>query len=79
MPAKAKDGALLGESEEVYEFIICAVGPADSEYNAGRPDFGFLYPAFADRGAMLGGIDIFNRNPNEPAGELMAELLGLSR
>ena len=59
VPLKAKDKENLWESEEVYDFIICTVGPMKEEYEPAEPVFGFLYPAFSDRSGFDGKIDIF--------------------
>lgn len=76
VPLKAKDKESLWESEEVYDFIICTVGPMKEEYEPAEPDFGFLYPAFSDRSADEGKIDIFHRNPENVEEGLMYKLLG---
>ena len=76
IPVKAADKERLGESEEIYDFIICTISPLLEEYEPGKPDFGFLFPAFSGRSAMPDGIDIFNRNPEAPQADLMALILG---
>lgn len=60
VPAKAGDKMLLGESEEVYQFLICAICPVYGDYEVGNPKCGFLYPAFKERSADEDRIDIFN-------------------
>lgn len=76
VPLKAKDKESLWESEEVYDFIICTVGPMKEEYEPAEPDFGFLYPAFSDRSADEGKIDIFHANPKRIEEGLMYKLFG---
>lgn len=76
VPLKAKDKENLWESEEVYDFIICTVGPMKEEYEPAEPVFGFLYPAFSDRSADEGKIDIFHLNPENIEEGLMFKLLG---
>lgn len=76
VPLKAKDKENLWESEEVYDFIICTVGPMKEEYEPAEPVFGFLYPAFSDRSADEGKIDIFHANPERIEEGLMYKLLG---
>ncbi|MBS5283405.1 MAG: DUF4317 family protein [Clostridiales bacterium] len=49
VPLKASDKERLWESEEVYEYMICAVCPLKGEYEPGEPVCGFLFPAFMDR------------------------------
>ena len=67
IPVKGKDKAFQGESEEVYDFVICAVGSLAGEYEPGPPSFGFLFPAFSDRSADPGKIDVYSRSPEDPA------------
>ena len=43
IPAKAADHERLGESEQVFEYLIC----------------GFLFPAYAGGGALVNCIDIY--------------------
>ncbi len=76
VPLKAKDKESLWESEEVYDFVICTVGPMKEEYEPAEPDFGFLYPAFSDRSADEGKIDIFHANPKRIEEGLMYKLFG---
>lgn len=59
VPLKAKDKDSLWESEEVYEYLICAVCPLVGEYEPGIPECGFLFPAFADRSGDIHGMNIF--------------------
>ena len=76
VPVKAADKERLGESEEVYEFIVCTVSPMKAEYEPDEPVFGFLFPAFCDRSGDDGKIDIFNRDAEKPEEGLMYKLLG---
>ena len=76
IPAKAADHERLGESEEVYEYMICAICPLAGDYEPGIPECGFLFPAFSDRCATLNHIDIFQSDPSHPHSEIM-EILGL--
>lgn len=66
IPAKAADHERLWESEEVFEYIICAVCPLTGEYEPGDPECGFLFPAFSDRSADLNHVDIFQSDPSYP-------------
>lgn len=59
VPLKARDKDSLWESEEVYEYIICAVCPLAGEYEPGAPECGFLFPAFSDRSADIHCMDVF--------------------
>lgn len=76
VPLKARDKENLRESEEVYDFIICTVGPMKEEYESAEPVFGFLYPAFSDRSGDEGKIDIFHMYPENIEEGLMYKLLG---
>lgn len=76
IPAKAKDGESLWESEEIYDFIICTVSPMEDEYLPAEPVFGFLYPAFSDRSADPNRIDIYHMNPEEPEESLLYKITG---
>ncbi len=59
VPLKAEDKESLWESEEVYQFLICAVCPVSGDYEAGEPECGFLFPAFKDRSSDTDRIDVF--------------------
>ena len=65
IPVKAKDKERLGESEEVYQFLIGAICPVDKDYEPGKPMCGFLFPAFSDRSSDTGKIDLFVRDGGE--------------
>lgn len=77
VPVKAKDKERLGESEEVYEYLICAICPLAGEYEPGTPEWGFLYPMFQDRSSDAYHMGIYNLNPNRPHKELEQLLLGI--
>ena len=62
VPLKAADKESLWESEEVYQFIICAVCPTSGDYEPGKPECGFLFPAFKDRSSDVHRIDIFQED-----------------
>lgn len=70
IPAKAADHARLGESERVFEYLICAVCPVSGDYEAGKPECGFIFPAFADGGALINCIDIYQADVMRPHREL---------
>lgn len=78
IPVKGADKERYGESEEIFDFIICTVSPLLEDYETGKPDFGFLFPAFSDRSALIDGIDIFNRNPENAQKDLTERILGKS-
>ena len=75
IPRKGSDKGYQGESEEIYPFLICTIGPLEGEYEPGSPEFGFLFPAFIDRSGDEDAICILNKDPEKPAGSLMEFLL----
>lgn len=77
IPAKASDNERLWESEEVFEYMICAVCPMTGEYEPGKPECGFLFPAFTDRSGDLNHIAVFQADTGHPHDEIL-EVLGLS-
>lgn len=77
VPVKGQDKERQWESEEVYEYIICALCPLAGEYEPGKPEWGFLYPSFADRSCNPGHIAVFDVCPERPHMELLEEVLGI--
>ena len=75
IPSKGKDHERQGESESMYEYLICVICPLTGEYEPGEPECGFLFPAFVDGGAALNCVEIYQKNPEDPHTELK-ELLG---
>lgn len=59
IPSKASDHERLGESEQVFEYLICAVCPVSGDYEAGTPECGFLFPAYSQEAALVNCIDIY--------------------
>lgn len=76
IPAKGSDGERQWESEEVFEYMICAICPMTGEYEPGKPECGFLFPAFTDRSGDQNHINIFQADADRPHKELL-EILGL--
>lgn len=76
IPAKAADHERLGESENIFEYLICAVCPVSGEYEPGEPECGFLFPAYSDGGALMNCIDIYHADEKHPHLELEDILLG---
>lgn len=76
IPAKASDKERLWESEEVFEYMICAICPLTGEYEPGKPECGFLFPAFTDRSGDLNHIDVFQADEKRPHSELL-KILGI--
>lgn len=77
IPAKASDKERLWESEEVFEYIICAICPMVGEYEPGKPECGFLFPAFIDRSGDTNQIAVFQADAERPHAEWM-KILGIS-
>lgn len=75
VPVKAADKERLGESEEVYEYLICAICPLAGEYEPDRPVCGFLFPAFADRSSDINHALVFGAGGNKSYMEDMGRLL----
>ena len=61
IPRKSTAGEYQYESEEVYNYLICAVCPLAGEYEPKEPVSGFIFPAFADRSEDLNHIDVYRR------------------
>lgn len=76
VPLKAKDKVRLDESEVVYSFLIAAMGPLSAGYQMEKPDYGFLYPAFSERSAILSSFYVFDRDPALRRREITSHLAG---
>ena len=59
VPAKGSDREWMEGSEEVYTYLLCTVSPLEGEYEPGKPESGFLYPAFRERTGNEEYINIF--------------------
>lgn len=75
IPLKAKDKENLWESEEVYQFIICAVCHLYGDYEVEEPECGFLFPAYTDRSADIHGIEVFQADVEHPHKELLEKII----
>ena len=78
VPVKASDHERLWESEEVFEYIICAICPLSGEYEPADPECGFLFPAFTDRSQDINHIDVFQSDAERPHNEIM-EMLDVTK
>ena len=76
IPKKGSDHSEQWESEEIYSFLICVVAPVDKDYNAGTPKCGFIFPAFEERSAEPGKIDIFFEIPEYPDEGFLNRIIG---
>ena len=70
IPMKTSDREELWDSEEVYEYLICAVCPVNGDYEPGKPECGFIFPAFCDRTEDSDYIDIYQADLEQPHREL---------
>ena len=78
IPRKGTDKAEQWESEEVYDFLICAILPVTGDYEVTEPFAGFLYPSFYDRSADVFHIAVYEREPGV-SGEALIRVLGCVR
>ncbi len=62
VPVKASDKERLGESEEVFEYLICAICPLVGDYEPGEVECGFIYPLFSNRSSDINRIGIYYKN-----------------
>lgn len=76
VPVKAKDKERLGESEEVYEYLIVAFCPLAGEYEPGLPEWGFLFPAFSKRSEDRSRVNLFSAVPRDSKDRWLWNLLG---
>lgn len=76
VPVKAQDHERLWESEEMYEYLICAICPVSGDYEPGKPECGFLFPAFSGRSEDQMHVDVFQADPEQEHGEIL-KLLGV--
>jgi len=76
VPVKGADNEWMEGSEEVYDFLVCAVAPTDEEYEPGEPEFGFLFPAFKDRSRDMDRINIFHADPEREQTAVLRKILG---
>lgn len=76
IPAKAADKERLWESEEMFEYLICAVCPLEGEYEPANPEWGFLFPAYEDRSGNLGRMLVFHADPARTQDTLLERILG---
>lgn len=76
IPTKGSDHERLGESEEMFEYLICTICPVSGDYEVGEPECGFLFPAFMDGSAALNYVDVYQADKEHPHRELL-EILGV--
>ena len=78
VPIKTADHERQWESEEVFEYIICVISPIMGEYEPGKPECGFLFPAFVNRSSDENFVNIFHADREHPHSEIL-ELLGVMK
>lgn len=76
VPVKGADKESQWESEETYEFLICTISPMAGTYEPGKPECGFLYPAFSNRSSYANHLNFYNIDPEEPHMELLHLITG---
>ncbi len=77
IPAKGLDHIRQGESERMYEYILCVICPLSGEYEPGEPECGFpRFSRICRRGAAINYVDIYQEDEEYPHEELL-ELLGV--
>lgn len=79
VPVKAADKERLGESEEVFEYMIVCICPLLGEYEPEKPEWGFLFPAFTDRSGDLDYIAIYRESAHNPEEDFFRRILGLEK
>ena len=77
IPAKAADKERLWESEEMFEYLICAVCPLVGEYEPGAPECGFLFPAFTERSGDLNHALVYHKDGKTAQEHTLKQMLGL--
>lgn len=76
VPVKTSDHKRAGESEELFEYVICSVCPQIGEYEPGRPEWGFLFPMFSSRSADYEHIAIFHAEKESLSGRMVEKAMG---
>ena len=71
IPVKAADHERLWDSEEIFEYLICAICPLTGDYEPGQPECGFLFPAFTDRSGDLNHVNVFQADELRSHKELL--------
>lgn len=71
IPIKTSDHENLRESEEIYEYIICAICPVTGDYEPDKPECGFIFPSFCDRSEDSSYIDIYQQNKDNPCKDIL--------
>lgn len=78
VPLKGADRERQDESEEVFEFLICGICPLVGDYEPGKPECGFLFPAFTNRSGDIGHVAVYQKDLEQPHQELL-EMLAIKK
>lgn len=76
VPVKAADKERMGESEEVFDYLICGICPLVGEYEPGVPECGFLFPAFTNRSSDIHHVAVYQADTEHPHLEMIEKILG---
>ena len=79
IPVKGADKERLGDSENVYEYLICVICPLAEEYEPGKPECGYLIHAYTEVGADLNHAAVFQADENHPHEELVQKILRIKK
>ena len=77
VPVKTADHERQWESEEVFEYLICAICPVSGDYEPGKPECGFLFPAFVNRSSEENFVNIFQADTEHPHLEIINLMGGI--
>lgn len=71
VPVKGTDKAFQDESEEVFDFLVCAICPLVGDYEPGEPECGFLFPAFTKRSGDINHVAVFTADSADTNPEIL--------
>lgn len=77
IPAKASDQERVGESEEMFEYLIGVVCPLIGDYEPGEPEWGFLFPMFTDGGGDLNHVGVYQADAEREYPHMLKKVLGI--
>ena len=78
IPLKAADKVGLWESEEVFEYMICAICPLEGEDEPGIRSVDFCFRRLRTEAGDLDHIAVFQADTDRPHEEIL-KILGISR
>ena len=68
----------MGESEEMFEYLIGVVCPLVGDYEPGEPQWGFLFPMFTDGGGDLNHVGVYQADAAREYPHMLKNVLGIS-